>query len=766
MSSPVQESDYNTSPTPDPGTTHNNDPDAVATDSDSDTDNPEASVADPTNRPTITLKMLNLCKEFLIMIIIAVAYAALTNETPPKVSKSPAAYPFFPQNSIVTDWYRGQITEAIEDARSSDIAFVMFYAPWDAESQTARKQLEIAAHYMQNEVAFVAVNCWQPGSECKRQYSKVYKWPVLIAYPTHGRGIQYNGPLEAFHIIKFLQNVCKPILRPETIDELIGKHDTVVLAKINVLPGSYEYAVFYSTALRFLERDPFRDSIFAVIPQKSDVEPSISLHIWNGTIDFEGELTIESLTSWILKNSYQITNWAAPTGMKSLSLSNFMQPGPTLILFTPKNPLLQQIDHFDMLREAAYDYYNCANNSNLTIRQKLITESRLRNRRNYQKMTQKCHLPTVITNLPNIWTNNTDICNCVDKESLNKFCESTVLTSKPTIQKTVNRCRDFLLAQKHSPVVFESRGLESGVNITGAACASNSSLKFVAIDSLRFYQFAERLGVDLGKRERQKSGVVIVNEKMETHYVMTENVNSGNLRFFIFNFTQKTLPRSLQSKVHMKAKSDHVYPHLNCSKSSQFCVRELTSDDFLPTVLQPNKVVIVYYYSKQCAFCNGFAYMFLTAAKLLTPVKDITFVRIDGDSNLLPWEYTMESFPTILFFPSIRKSESRAFPRNLPITVPNLLGFILTNIDPILKLKTMWCICCQTKFPDEKTRCVTSLRMETLTIIGTTLREWRNSTRKQKVLYKLQVLRQLHLLFAHSPEETSKININLNKLRD
>jgi hypothetical protein len=228
------------------------------------------------------------------------------------VSKSPAAYPFFPTNSIITDWYKGQITEAIEKARSSDIAFVMFYAPWDAESQTARKQLEVTASYMHQEVAFAAVNCWQPGSECKRQYSKVYKWPVLIAYPTHGRGIQYNGPLEAFHMIKFLQNLCKPLVRPNNTDDLIGKHDvsllkcqhtsvqlklfqTVISANINVLPGSYEYAVFYSTALRFLERDPFRDAIFAVLPQKQDLEPSIHLHVWNGTIVSPAEGFIKRL---------------------------------------------------------------------------------------------------------------------------------------------------------------------------------------------------------------------------------------------------------------------------------------------------------------------------------------------------------------------------------------------------------------------------------------------------------------------------------------
>lgn len=133
--------------------------------------------------------------------------------SPPKISKAPAAYPFFPKESVVTDWYRGQISKAIEHARSSDIAFVMFYAPWDAESQAARQEFEDAAKHMSDFVTFVAVNCWQPNSECRNQYSKVYRWPVLIAYPSHGRGVQYNGPISASHMIIFLQKVCNPISR-------------------------------------------------------------------------------------------------------------------------------------------------------------------------------------------------------------------------------------------------------------------------------------------------------------------------------------------------------------------------------------------------------------------------------------------------------------------------------------------------------------------------------------------------------------------------
>lgn len=72
-------------------------------------------------------------------------------------------------------------------------------------------------------VHFAAINCWQPGSECNTQYSKVYAWPVLMAYPAHGRGIQYKGPRTAHHMMKFLQLVMQPFVRITDTRE-IGKY--------------------------------------------------------------------------------------------------------------------------------------------------------------------------------------------------------------------------------------------------------------------------------------------------------------------------------------------------------------------------------------------------------------------------------------------------------------------------------------------------------------------------------------------------------------
>ncbi|XP_037093965.1 thioredoxin domain-containing protein 11-like [Pollicipes pollicipes] len=57
----------------------------------------------------------------------------------------------------------------------------------------------------------------------------------------------------------------------------------------------------------------------------------------------------------------------------------------------------------------------------------------------------------------------------------------------------------------------------------------------------------------------------------------------------------------------------------------------------------------------------------------------LQFARIDGAANDLRWEYSLESFPTIMYLPAWRKSESRVFPPNLPLTLAYLLRFVLAN---------------------------------------------------------------------------------------
>lgn len=81
---------------------------------------------------------------------------------------------------------------------------------------------------MSDQVAFAAVNCWQPGSECRSRYAKATSWPILIAYVAHGKGVQYRGPVETRYMMRFLMSLLSPVKRVNSDEDLWGlvsRHD-------------------------------------------------------------------------------------------------------------------------------------------------------------------------------------------------------------------------------------------------------------------------------------------------------------------------------------------------------------------------------------------------------------------------------------------------------------------------------------------------------------------------------------------------------------
>lgn len=73
---------------------------------------------------------------------------------PTKISKHPTATRFFKPDSFVKDWYRGQLTNALSCISKEEVSFVMYYAPWDAESQYVRHEFEKAALILKDRVSF------------------------------------------------------------------------------------------------------------------------------------------------------------------------------------------------------------------------------------------------------------------------------------------------------------------------------------------------------------------------------------------------------------------------------------------------------------------------------------------------------------------------------------------------------------------------------------------------------------------------------------
>lgn len=323
-------------------------------------------------------KMFSYARE-IICFFLAITFTALAalHSSSPKVSKPPLAKPFFNQSSIVLDFYKGHLGAVIERVTEADFSFVMYYAPWDAESQAVRQEFEKVAQYYDTQVFFAAINCWHPNSECRAQYNKIQSYPVLMLYPSRASGIQYRGIRNASYMIRFLHNVMNPIVRitgAEQLTELLVNYDAVMVGYFNFtrLDRTPGYREFYKAAIRALERDPNRELVFAIVTGASSGEaehnvykfPSANLHMWNESLRYpeDSEWTSENILNWISSSIHQPALWLQPPGVKALTLAPYVREGPVLFLFTPRNPLHPENYNYNLMKEIGLQYYNCVDN--------------------------------------------------------------------------------------------------------------------------------------------------------------------------------------------------------------------------------------------------------------------------------------------------------------------------------------------------------------------------------------------------------------------
>lgn len=148
------------------------------------------------------------------------------------------------------------------------------------------------------------------------------------------------------------------------------------------------------------------------------------------------------------------------------------------------------------------------------------------------------------------------------------------------------------LASRLDPIIVSPDLTQASLpNVTSLACKENSTLSLVAMDSIRYYNFAERLGIDIRNRV-DKTAAVIVDEKMESHYLLQRQVTDSSLRKFVENFLNSNLTRAFYSSSG-KYKNTHEYKErsqYDFKHEKVFDVPELNYETFLPTVMELNKV--------------------------------------------------------------------------------------------------------------------------------------------------------------------------------
>lgn len=224
------------------------------------------------------------------------------------------------------------------------------------------------------------------------------------------------------------------------------------------------------------------------------------------------------------------------------------------------------------------------------------------------------------------------------------------------------------------PHIEENRHLfpdmdTSSLHFAGLSCRTNKTLNLYLLDSNLFWLYAERLGAPSTNRVKEFAAIVDVKE--ESHYILDpkQALMKLTLESFIQNFSVLYSPL----KRHLIGSDSAQFP-------SQHLITEVTTDTFWEIVLQKQDVLLLYY-AQWCGFCPSLNHVFIQLARLLPP-DTFTVARIDVSQNDLPWEFMVDRLPTVLFFPCNRKDLSVKYPEDLPITLPNLLRFILHHSDP------------------------------------------------------------------------------------
>ncbi|XP_073805285.1 thioredoxin domain-containing protein 11 isoform X1 [Danio rerio] len=345
--------------------------------------------------------------------------------------------------------------------------------------------------------------------------------------------------------------------------------------------------------------------------------------------------TAQAVSDWVLENKESVVYWIQPTRAKSYSLEAELQKGPALLTFLPHNPLTAN-QLLDQVSAVALLYQSGCGSS----------------------APRLC-------------------CQCVPVCASSGVCEVCVQRSvcsglHQSLQRLQSSASCWSVQSSYTPsgrlsvccgasVCRGGASVCSGASISGLQCRSNRTLRFYMLDAELHRPLAHRLGARGGLH---RPFITIINLRDETHHVLEP---SGTLEGFIQNFSVPYSPL----RRHLVGQE--------APQQTQSLVQEVTSDSFLQTVMDSQRDVLLLYYSAWCGFCSVLNHVFLQLGRLFRGNRALTVARVNVGRNDLPWEFMVDHLPTVLFFPRHRKQMSVKFPENTPMTVPNLLRFVLQH---------------------------------------------------------------------------------------
>lgn len=242
------------------------------------------------------------------------------------------------------------------------------------------------------------------------------------------------------------------------------------------------------------------------------------------------------------------------------------------------------------------------------------------------------------------------------------------LKSRSLSKLIENQSTLILYAEHGSPEYFQMHQLSQDYKacdlkgrFSGLSCRTNSTVNFVALDG-RHTEFAPP-----GLLSDGIPTAVIYAAKDEAQYVIRGPVTAPTLKKLVVDFADRVLDRHLNS----------VGPDSIVLGGTHGLVAELSSKGFRKLMLDTTRDAVVLFYASWCGFCKAIYHHFFAAARFFRGFKGLIFARVDAFKNDLPWEFTVQQYPTVIFF-SRKKADSVQYSGY--ITTTRLVRFVLRHL--------------------------------------------------------------------------------------